>query len=120
MLFSLLASEFKSGAARGFGQRLDPTVIGKTAAIEDNGFNARFAGPLGDGLTDRRRTLGAGCRFERLAKVLVRAGGGRQRPARGVVDHLRVDMVQAAENRQPRPRRIPLSVAASPAVPPRP
>src|SRR6202035_1128736 len=119
MLFSLDGSGLKlqSGAARGFRQRLDSTVVGETAAIEDHGLDARFAGPLGDRLADRRGAFGSRRRLERLAQVGVGAGGGRPCPARGVIDHLGVDVVQAAEARQPWPRRTTLEVAAQPAVP---
>src|SRR2546423_2289111 len=119
MLFSPVGSDSKlqSGAARGFGQRLDSTVVGKTAAIEYDGLDARFAGTLRDRLADRRRAFGARRRLDRLAQVGVGAGGGRQRPPRGIIDHLRIDMVQAAENSQPRPGRTTLEVAPQPAVP---
>src|SRR6266851_4268483 len=119
MPFSLSVTHLKlqSGAARGFGQRLDATVVRETAAIEDDGLDARFAGPLGDRLAHRRRAFVARWRLERLAEVGVGAGRGRQRPARGVIDHLGVDMVQAAEDRQPRPGRTTLEVSAQPAVP---
>src|SRR6267378_3572688 len=99
MCFSLFSLELQSGAARGFGQRLDSTVVGEAAAIEDDGLDARLAGPLGDRLTDGRCAFGSRWRLERLAEIRVRARGGRQRPARGVIDHLRVDVMQAAEDR---------------------
>src|SRR2546423_14574003 len=99
MLFSPVGSDSKlqSGAARGFGQRLDSTVVGKTAAIEDDGLDARFAGALRDRLADRRRAFGARRRLDRLAKIGVGAGGGPQRPPRGLIEHLRRDVVQASE-----------------------
>src|SRR6267378_6991189 len=119
MLFSLVGSDSKlqSGAARGFGQRLDSTVVWKTATVEDHVLDARFAGTLGDRLADRGRAFRARWRLERLAQVGIGTGGSRQRPARGIIDHLRVDVVQAAEDRQPRPGRTTLEVAAQPAVP---
>src|SRR5882762_3855934 len=119
MLFSLVGSDSKlqSGAARGFGQRLDSTVVWKTATVEDHVLDARFAGALGDRLADRGRAFGARWRLERLAQVGIGTGGSRQRPARGIIDHLRVDMVQAAKDSQPRPGRTTLEVAAQPAVP---
>src|SRR4029077_16640658 len=117
MCFSLFSLELQSGAARGFGQRLDSTVVGEAAAIEDDRLDARLAGALGDGLADGGGALCARGRLERLAKVGVGARGGRQRPARGVVDYLRVNVMQAAEDRQPRPIRTTLEVAAQPAVP---
>src|SRR5947209_10184167 len=42
-----LLLELQPGAARRVGQRLDSTVIGKAAAVEDHGLDARLQSPLG-------------------------------------------------------------------------
>src|SRR5438270_1365031 len=106
--------ELQSRATRGFGQRLDPTVVGKPPTIEDDRFDPRFQRPFGDRLADGRSALRAGVRLDRLAQGAVRRRGCRQRPPRGVIDDLRIDMMQAAEHRQPWPLGPALEVGAQP------
>src|SRR5205823_9132341 len=62
-----LTSELQSSAARRLSQRFDPTVIRKTAAIEDHRLDARLQGALRDRFSNRGRAGGVRGRLERLA-----------------------------------------------------
>src|SRR2546429_3282275 len=62
-----LLLELQSGAARSLGQRLDPTVVRKTAAIEDDTLDARLSGTLRDGLAHRGRPFRTRRRLQALA-----------------------------------------------------
>ena len=68
--------------------------------------------PLGDRLTHRCGGLRV-----LLAGLQVQRRGGRQRPARAVVDQLRVHVVQAAVNAEPRPLGAPSNPNSHPTVP---
>src|SRR5579864_1704913 len=108
--------ELQAGAARGFGEGLDSAVIGESTAIEDDRLDAGLAGSLGNRLADRGRAFDTGRRLHRLAQVGVGRRGGDQRPARGVVDDLRITMMQAPEHRQPGPGRPAGQVVPKPGV----
>src|SRR4029453_254056 len=99
--------EGQAGRAGCLGERLDPPVVLIAAAIEDDLLDAARLRPLGQQLAHH---LGRGHVAARLrlgaevGRAAVHRGQGA--PAR-VVDHLRVDVAQAAEHRQPRPLRGP-------------
>src|SRR5256885_8132038 len=79
--------------------------MGNPAAIEDDVLDARLPGTLGDRLADGGGALRCRRRLERFTQVGIRRRGGRQRPSRGVVDDLGVDVMQASKHRQPWPFR---------------
>ena len=75
-----------------------------SAAVEDHGLDAGRLGALGDGLADglaSRSALVAGAAGQRRFRG---RGGGQRAPGR-VVDHLRVDVLGAAEDGQARTLR---------------
>src|ERR1700730_6768374 len=109
--------ELQSSVARRFGQRFDATVVRKTAAIEDDGLDPGLQGPFGNRLAHRRRAFRSGRRLQALAKIGVGRRGGGQRPARGVIDHLRVDVVQASEDGEPRTLGTALEMGPEPDMP---
>src|SRR4029453_13817833 len=99
--------EGQAGRAGRLGERLDPPVVLIAAAIEDNLLDAACLRPLGQQLA---HDFGRGHVAARL-RLGAEVGGpavprGQRAPAR-IVDHLRVDVAQAAEHRQPRPLRGP-------------
>src|SRR5216684_593241 len=112
-----LLLELQSGGARGLGERFDPTVIRKTAAIEDDRLDARLPGALGDGLAHGSRAFRPRGRLQALMKIGVGRGGGGQRPSRRVIDQLGVDVVQAAEDGEPRARGTAHEVGPQPNMP---
>src|SRR5487761_237968 len=85
----------QSGFARGVCQSLDSAVVEKAAPIEDD---VADTGRLGLG-RDRLPHFG---RLGHAIALGLQAdgGGGGQRAAAIVVDELRVDVIQAAEDRQ--------------------
>src|SRR6266566_2735188 len=99
--------ELQPRFARRVGERLDSSVIQKTAAVEDNAAHAGGLRLGGDRLADLSRLGDAVA----LGLDLDCRGGG-QRPALAIVDELRVNMVEAAKNREPRPLRGPSDMDA--------
>src|SRR6476646_2758382 len=98
----VLSSEIQPALARGIGQRLDPAVIEIAAAVENHVLDALLFGALGDELAHGLGRAHAGAGLEALARGLFDRGGGRERDAAIVVDHLGVDVLGGAEHRQPR------------------
>src|SRR5712692_1543114 len=94
-------SEIETALAGGIGQGLDPAVIHIGATVEHHLRDPGRLGALGEQFADgaRRRLIGAGLQVRLEAGIQARGGG--QRPARRVVDDLRVDMARRAEHRQP-------------------
>src|SRR5919197_3544594 len=97
-----LTSEFEARVARGVGHRGDPAVIGEPVAVEHHLLHLgglallrdQLAHPLGVGLLVAVRAGG----FELLG-----GGGGRDhRLAAAVVHHLRVDVLEALVDGEPR------------------
>src|SRR5205085_6682531 len=86
--------------ARRFGEAAHAPVIDVAAAVKDGAGDALLFGALGDATANLfgRRDVAAGSALP----VLLRRRGGDQRDAAGVVDQLRVDVVDAAEDGQPR------------------
>ena len=107
-------SELEAGFAGGIGERLDPPVVPEPGSIEDDALDACGFGPLGDQLPDDGCFLRLG-RLGALELLLGRRGGGERLPGR-VVDDLRVDVVEAAEDREARPRFRTRQVKADPVV----
>src|SRR6266480_2212492 len=112
-----LLLELQSGAARGFGQRFDPTVIRESAAIENDGLDARLAGALGDRLADGSRAFRTRWRLQTLAERAIGRRGGGQRSSGDVIDYLGIDVVQAAEDGEPRSGGTALQVSPQPNMP---
>ena len=73
------------------------------AAVEHDLLHARFQGPLGQGLAHGRGGGLVAAVTQVLAEGLIAAAGRNQGLARRVVDDLGVDVLVAAEDRQPRP-----------------
>src|SRR5262245_14525214 len=96
-------SEHQAGRARGLGQGLHPSVILIAATIEHDPADPARLGAGRQQLADDlgRRHVAAGVRP--LAKIRGAAVHGDERAPRRVVDDLGIDVVQAAEHRQPRP-----------------
>src|SRR5687767_4938621 len=106
----VLMLELQAGLARGIGHGLDPSVIQEPVAVEHDARDPLFLQPLGNRPPDR---FGAGpiaaargLRERRLHRRLDRRRRD-DRPARAVVDHLHVQVGEAAEHGQARPLRRP-------------
>src|SRR5258708_23353804 len=100
-----IALKLQSRFAGGVGQRLDAAVVEIAAPVEDHGAGPGLARALGDGLAHGDGGVGVGGDLELLAQVGLVGRGRGQGDALRVVDHLRRDVVQAAEDRQPRTLR---------------
>src|SRR6476620_4685772 len=111
---SSFRSELEAGFAGGIGERLDPPVVPEPGSIEDDALDACGFCPLGDELPDGGRFLGLG-RLGALELLLDCRGRGERLPGR-VVDDLRVDVVEAAEDREARARFGTRQVKADPIV----
>src|SRR3954463_15103239 len=115
--------EFQSGFARSVRHGADAPVVEESAAVEHHALDALFDRTLGDGLADR---FGAG-EIAALGRLVQRAlhrrlDGRRrhQRLAGQVVDHLRIDVGDAAEHAQTRPLLGPRDPLALPQLDPDP
>src|SRR5881628_1284188 len=112
----LLISESKHepACARRVGKRLDPPVVLVAAAIEHHPLDPATLGVLREERADhlRRGDVAAGTVLgpKRLAPSVDR----EERPTRVVVDELSVDVVEAPEHREARPRRGPAHVPPDP------
>src|SRR5713226_9480681 len=96
------ALELQSCFTRGVSEGFHPPVVQVAAAVEHHGADALVFGAFGNRLTDRTGAICFGAAQVRPRVGFVRARRG-QRPARGVVDHLGVNVVQASEDVEPRP-----------------
>src|SRR6266478_2277174 len=102
---SMLLLESQARGACRVGQGLHPSVVLIAAAIEHDLADAARLRPLGQQLS---HDLGRGhvaARLHLLPEVRGPAVHRGERATAGVVDHLRVDVVQAPEHRQPRTLR---------------
>src|SRR3990172_6369496 len=106
--------EVEAGFAGRLGQRLDAPVVAETGPVEDDSLDAGRLRALRDERADRLRPLGLG--VLRRAELLLERRGGGDGATGGVVDDLSVDLVQAAEDGQARPRGRPLDREADPGV----
>src|SRR5262245_32982011 len=95
-------SEVEAALARGIGQRLDPAVVEIAAAVEHHVLDPLGRGPLRHQLAHRLGGFDIGAGLEAAAHLLFQRGGGCQRLTLHVVDHLRVNVLRRAEDREPR------------------
>src|SRR5438876_3759324 len=93
-----LLLKIQSAFAGAVGQRFDTPVVEIAAPVENYFADTGRFGALGYELADHFGLL----RLGSLGHVLVEGGGGDQRVTLGVVYHLRVDAVEAAEDVQAR------------------
>src|SRR5439155_19500661 len=94
----MLALKLQPSFARGIGQRLDSSVIEKTAAVEHHAVHTCGLRLGGDRLADLGRLRHAvALRFDLDRR------SSREGAAGAIVDELVVQVVQAAKHRQPRP-----------------
>src|SRR5688572_1213359 len=103
--FMVATSELQAGFARRVGHRLDAAVIEEPVPVEHHALHALLEQALRDRLADRLgaghvAALGGG--VERTLHRRLDRGGRRDRLAVGVVDHLDVDVRDAAEHGQAR------------------
>src|SRR5215207_1109550 len=96
--------------ARRVGQSLDAPVEAEAAAVEDDLLDARRNRALGDRTADALRGLYVTARPR--AQVLLDGRGRRDGHGALVVDHLRVDVVEAAEYREARALGVAAHAAA--------
>src|ERR1700733_1718434 len=99
MRFCMPILEFQPRFASRFGQRLHAAVILIPAPIEHHRFNAFVLGAFGHQLADFLRPDHVAA----VLAVLLGRPGRHHRVTLGVVDHLRVNVLHAAEHRQARP-----------------
>src|SRR5688572_26224282 len=98
-----IPSEFEAGLARGFRQRLDPSVELVAAAVERDRLDAGLLRALGDAPADLGRRLHVAAVFP-VFLLHRRRGGDHLRPARGY--HLRIDVAVRAVDAEPRHRQL--------------
>src|SRR3989304_3659168 len=99
---TMLLLEPQPAGARCFRQRLDPAVEGIATAVEDDGREALRLRPLGDKAADQRRDLRLLLAVRLTPHRRLQVGRGGKRLLRHVVDHLGVDVRQAAEDAEAR------------------
>src|SRR6266540_1306453 len=109
------ALELQARFAGRISQRLDAAVVHVAAAIEDDDADALLFGARGDGLTDSSRLVCLAARPAVACGRLIGAGRGERR-ARRIVDDLRIDVLQAAEDAQPWPLATAAELHADAAV----
>ncbi len=73
------------------------------SAVEANLVNTGLLGTIGNHAADDRRGRLVSAVFELGSNFGVPGAGRDQRGSRLIVDHLRVDVLRAAKDRQPRP-----------------
>jgi hypothetical protein len=95
--------KFQSCFAGGISQSLDPAMITKTAPVEHNFFDADFLGTLGDQFTNQLGRFGLIFVGDLVTQFAINGRGRGQSVACHIIDHLRIDIVQAAVNIQPGP-----------------
>src|SRR6185437_8867375 len=92
--------EVQSAFARGIRERLDAPVIEIAAAIEHDLLDAVLHRALREQLAHGLGGVDVGAGL--LAHFLFQRGGGRERLALQIVDHLRIDVLRRAEHGKPR------------------
>src|SRR5450759_137653 len=93
--WSAPSSELEAGFAGAVGQRLDPPVVPEPGPVEDNLLDPRAPGALGDQAANGLGLVGLWLLGG--LQLLLEAGGRGKRLARRIVDHLRIDVSEAAE-----------------------
>src|SRR5262249_40139800 len=101
----LLASELQPALAGRVRQGAHLAVVDVAAAVEDDLADSLLLGPLRDELPDTAGRGDVGRRLPLLLDVRVERRRRYDRPAGRVVDHLRVDVLAALEDRQARSLR---------------
>src|SRR5215468_5756213 len=110
-------SELEAACARCVRERLDPPMILIAAAVEHGLPDPAVLGFLCDDLADDLRGRDIAAELLSLLEFRGSAICRRQRLARRVIDELRVDVVEAPKNGQPRALGRPLDDAAYAHVP---
>src|ERR1700682_6213510 len=90
--------KLQSGFAGSVRQSLDSAVVEESAPVEDHRAHARGLRLRGDRLADLRRLF-----HSVFLRLQVDCRRGRHRPAGTIVDELRIEVVEAAENGKARP-----------------
>src|SRR5690349_14268174 len=103
--FSLFELEVEPALARGVSQRANTAVITEAGSIEDDSLDTCRTRALGKQPADHLGLLRLGALRGAHAR-LERRGSGKGL-AGSVVDDLGVDLIEAAEDREPRPLRRP-------------
>src|SRR5690606_5615930 len=111
--------EIQPRFTRGIGQSLHAAMILVAAPVEYNLLHTRLLGTLCDELADELGGVSLGLAVNISPEIGIDGRRGSQRVAGGVVDHLSVDVLVAAENVQTRPLSRPLDVLAHAVMPPR-
>src|SRR5215207_2859284 len=101
----LIRLELQAAFAGGVGEGLDPAVVLAPAAVERDLRDAGRFGAVGDRAADELGGGDVAAVLQLPAHLAARRGGRRQRAAGEVVDELRVNVLVAAEHRQPRTLR---------------
>jgi hypothetical protein len=111
-------SELQARFSRRFREGLHAAVISVPAAIEGHLSNSLHPRPFGENLTDDRRRRPVAADLELVHNGLIQAARRTDRPAALVIDQLGADVLQAAENAQPRPLGSTEHPAANSSLPP--
>src|SRR6266849_1481801 len=109
---AILTLKLQSGFASSVRQSLDSAVVQEATAVEHDPTHAGSLRRSGDLLADLRG-FGHAVAF----RLELDRRRGCQRLGGAVVDHLRVEVVEAAEDREPRLLRRPAHVHPHAAVP---
>src|SRR3546814_94743 len=110
--------EFQTRLAGCVCERLDPTVIGVSAAIEDDRRNAGLLGALGDQLADLGRGRPVASGLQLVADILIQRRGMGEGEALLIVDDLGVDVLARPEHRKPwQAAGVPTQARASAPLP---
>src|SRR5579862_7739955 len=107
----------QSACACAIGEGLNAAMIFIAAAIENNRSNANRLRFLGNPLADSFRGLDVAARLQRRTQIRLDRRGGGERMAGGIVDQLRIDMLQAARHVQAGPLRRPAYFGAHALMP---
>src|SRR5215510_4948898 len=102
----ILLLEFQSRFARRVGDRAYPAVIEESAPVEDDALDPLLDRAFGDRLADRFSTLDVAAADALGERTFQRRLDGRRRHqglTAQIVDHLRVNVRNAAEHAQARP-----------------
>src|SRR4029453_9727651 len=120
MVLACLSLELQAGFAGGVGQRLDPPVVRKPAAVDHDRRDPPILGRARDELA---HFLGRGhvaAALQLALQVLVQGRGAADRLALVVVDDLGVDVALAAEGGEARPLGRALDLLPDPVPDPLP
>src|SRR5688572_8127004 len=102
--FSSARLKYEAAGTRRVRERLHPPVVLEAAAIEHDALDPRRLGALGEQRPHRLGRLHVAAARLGRAELLAPAVGGDQGAAALVVDDLGIDVVEATEHGQSRPR----------------